>query len=394
MNSKQLKTLLILAAIVGIVGVYVKLSNNHSWKSTNRESVNKLFSQFPINDVAQIVIHKGADQLNLVKQGDVWQVRERFNYPANFNQLSDFLRKVWELKPVQKIIVGASQFARLELVPPSSGATTGTGTLVEFKDKEGKQIKSLIFGKTHMKQAEEGSPYGGAGFPDGRYVMEPNQADVSLVSETFGNLEPKADQWVSHDFVKIEKIREVSVSGSGKSGSGWKLSRENETADMRFSDGSSFSTDKVKLSTVANAFSSPSFTEVVAPEVKPVETGLNNPTSAVVKTFDGLNYNIKIGKKNAQDNFYVQVAVDGDLQKERIPGKDEKPEDKAKLDKEFKDNADKLTEKLNREKSYEKWTYLVPKWVLDPFLKEKKDFAADTKAEPAKVAPNKVVKKK
>src|SRR5439155_21869465 len=66
------------------------------------------------------------------------------------------------------------------------------------------------------------------------------------------------------------------------------------------------------------------------------------------------------------------------------PGKDEKPEDKEKLDKEFKDRLAKLEEKLKQEKGFEQWTYLVSKWTVDPLLKERKDLLAEKKEEPKK----------
>ena len=65
-----------------------------------------------------------------------------------------------------------------------------------------------------------------------------------------------------------------------------------------------------------------------------------------------------------------------DLAKERAPGKDEKPEDKAKLDKEFKERADKLAEKLKLEKTFEGHTYLVSKFSVDALLKDRASFIA------------------
>jgi hypothetical protein len=73
--------------------------------------------------------------------------------------------------------------------------------------------------------------------------------------------------------------------------------------------------------------------------------------------------------------------VEGNFPKEREAGKDEKPEDKAKLDKEFKDKQSKLEEKLKSEKKFEKWTYLVAKWGVDPLLKDRKDLLQEKKDE-------------
>ena len=111
---------------------------------------------------------------------------------------------------------------------------------------------------------------------------------------------------------------------------------------------------------------------------------MDHPLLATLETFDNFTYTVKLGKKTSDDSYHVQVAVNASLVKERTPGKDEKPEDKEKLDKEFKEKAGKLEEKLKQEKALEKWTYLVSKWTIDPLLKERKDFLAEKKEEPKK----------
>ena len=45
-----------------------------------------------VNDVTAIHI-KGSSELNLVKKDDSWRVQERGDYPANYNEISDFILK-------------------------------------------------------------------------------------------------------------------------------------------------------------------------------------------------------------------------------------------------------------------------------------------------------------
>jgi len=65
-------------------------------------------------------------------------------------------------------------------------------------------------------------------------------------------------------------------------------------------------------------------------------------------------------------------------------GKDEKPEDKDKLDKEFKEKQKKLEEKLTQEKNFENWIYMVSTWTVDPLLKERGQLMTEKKEEPGK----------
>jgi len=74
--------------------------------------------------------------------------------------------------------------------------------------------------------------------------------------------------------------------------------------------------------------------------------------------------------------------VNGAFNKERTPGTDEKPEDKARLDKEFKDKVDKLEEKLKTEKALGQYTYIVARYSIEPLFKDRKDLLVDKKEEP------------
>jgi hypothetical protein len=99
--------------------------------------------------------------------------------------------------------------------------------------------------------------------------------------------------------------------------------------------------------------------------------------------FDNFTYTLNVGQKT-NDNFPLAMTVTAQPAKERVAGKDEKPEDKTKLDKEFKDAQRKLEEKLSQEKTYEKWVYLVSTWTVDPLLKERSQLMAEKKEEPKK----------
>ena len=108
-----------------------------------------------------------------------------------------------------------------------------------------------------------------------------------------------------------------------------------------------------------------------------------SPPCVTLETFDNFTYTLKVGQKT-NDNLPLTLAVTAQIPKERTPGKDEKPEDKTKLDKEFKDKQQKLEEKLTQEQSYEKRVYLVSSWTVDSVLKERAQLLAEKKEEPKK----------
>jgi hypothetical protein len=102
MNRKQLLILIVLGIALGGLGIFMSKRNAASWTAAEQTLGKKLLGDFPVNDVAQIEIRSGAEDVHLVKQ-DTWQVQERFGYPANFTQIGDFVRKAADLKEVQMV---------------------------------------------------------------------------------------------------------------------------------------------------------------------------------------------------------------------------------------------------------------------------------------------------
>jgi Domain of unknown function (DUF4340) len=382
MNRNQFSLLLFLVVVLGLAGLMVYNKQNAAGRSGDAALGKKLLPNLPLNDIAHIALKQGTNQLNLAKKDGTWRVRERNDYPANYSEISDFLIKAKDLKIVQNEQVGPSQLGRLELVP---GQGTNAALEVSFKDQSDKTIQSLLLGKKHMQKAKTPSPYGDLGdngWPDGRYVKVGNSDNVAVISDALANIEPKPEQWLNKDFLKVEKVRSVAVAFPQETNS-WKLSRETESGEWKLADAKpAEQLDSTKSASVSNPLSSPSFSDVDTVS-KPEQLGLDKPTVVTLDTFDNFTYTLKVGQKT-NDNYPLMMAVAAQLPKERAPGKDEKQEDKDKLDKQFKEQQKKLEEKLAQEQAFQNWTYLVSSWTLDPLLKNRSQLLVEKKEEPKK----------
>lgn len=382
MNRKQTLTLLVLVVVLGAAGLWIYKQQNEGRRSGQAAIGGKLLPDFPVNDVTGITIKEGGAQVDLVKQEDLWRVKQRGLYPANFSEISDFLLKVRELKAAQTEEVGASQLPRLSL---AEGQGTNSPVVVNFTGKDDKPISGLLLGKKLMQKSGQPSPFGemgdDPGFAKGRWVKVPGQDRVALIADALASVEPKPEQWLDKTFVKIEKARSFSVDYPAAPTNSWKLTRETETGEWKMTEPKPGETlDSGKTSGLNYALSSPSFADVVT-SPKPEELGLDKPTTVTVETFDNITYVFKVGQKT-NDNIPMALSVAANLPKQREPGKDEKPEDKERLDKEWKEKQTKLEEKVAQEKKLENWTYLVSSWTLDPVLKERGSFMSEKKEEP------------
>lgn len=379
MNRKQLGILVILVVVLGAAGMLLRKKQGSSFDGRDTLAGTKLMADLPINDLTHLAIKHGTNELNLVKKDDLWRVRERNDYPANFSQISDFLVKARDLKVVQSEKVGPSQLARLEL---AQGAPTNAPTVVEFRGANDKPVATVLLGKMHMQKTKQPSPYGGGdeGWPDGRYVKVGSSDTVAIISNPLENIEPKADTWLNKDFFRVEKPKSIEVVFPVATNS-WRLERETETNEWKLADAKpGEQTDSGKIAGVSNPFTSPTFMDV-APGANIAGTGTNSPIHVKIQTFDGFDYAVTIGEKT-NDDYHLTMTVNAQIPKERVAGKDEKPEDKARLDKDFKDRQQKVEDKLKQEQGYQNWTYLVQSWEVEPLLKHRSELLAGKKEEP------------
>jgi hypothetical protein len=374
MKGKQLAIVLVLLVALGGVALFLSRRNAATWSSTATESEGRILN-FPLNDVSHITVKTRDEELNLAKKDDVWRVKERSDYPANFEQISALIRKMWELRAVQDVKIGPSQFGRLQLVDPSQDPNSGT--LLDFKGEGDKPISALLLGKKNLRDSSE--PLGGGGIPSGRYVRKTDNSNrVFLIADTLDEVQTKPEQWLNRDFVKVENPKSIMVTGT-TAGMNWKLTRDNATAPWKLADAKpGEELDSAKVSVLATLFSGASFADVLAPDAKPVETGLDKSSSARIETFDNFLYELRIGKLMGE-NYPVLVSVTAALPNERTPGKDEKPEDKTKLDQEFQAQQTQLKDKLANEQELENRPYLIAKSTIDQLLKDRSALMAEKK---------------
>jgi hypothetical protein len=378
MKSKQL-TILVLAALVLGGGGLLVLKNRQAEFAESKGNVGGVvLGTFDVNAVAGLRLTQGTNAVNITKAGDDWVVKERGGYPANFDEVRSFVRKLAELKVTQPVKVGASRLPMLEL-------TKEAGTFVEFLDKDGKALKSVTLGKQlSAAGGNDNSPFGGGGgMPNGRYLQTgAGPETVVVVNDPLSSAKTDASEWIAKEFIKVEQPVSVVVAEATPTNS-FSLVRTNEFADWTLADAQpGEDLDKNKLYSFNSLLSAPSFNDLVlAPDL--AKLGLDQPTKATIKTAGGFTYEVKLGKADG-DNYPLQVSVSADLKKQREAGTDEKPEDKAKLDKEFADKLAKQEEKLKSEQAFAKWTYTVSKWTVDALLKGRGELLAEKKAEEKK----------
>src|SRR6185295_3691663 len=109
MNRKQLTLLIVLGVVLGGLGWIAWRKQKSAFTESTTRMGSILLTNFPVNDVEQLVIKQPKAELTLARNNDIWVVKNRGDYPANFTDIRDLILKFAEVKVTQPKIVGPSR---------------------------------------------------------------------------------------------------------------------------------------------------------------------------------------------------------------------------------------------------------------------------------------------
>ncbi len=385
MNRKQFVILLIVLGVLGGIGLALVWQNSAAYRASGAKIGAKLLPQLKIADVAQVRLQDAKHEVTLVRKEKSWVVQERGGYPASFQEISDLLIKLVELKVTQSEQVGASLWPRVELADPPTGGDAaaprrgeGAGTAIEFKDAAGKPLARLVLGKKVLKKDPMNPlPAAKDGVPAGRYVRVDGAGDiVVVVSDPLEKAVAEPGRWLNRDFFKAERIRTLAVGPEGGAPQ-WMIARAEEWGQWRFAAGGGNLNPSAAVS-ATNKLSGLTFKDVA---VDPKALAAGKPVFVVAATYDGLNYAVKLARIAKGDDYLLNVTVTGELPKQRAVEKGEKPEEKERRDKEFAEARKRLEERIAAEKALAKWTYVIAGAEVEPLLKSRSDMLAPKRGE-------------
>ena len=407
MKLKQI--LVLLAVLAAVVGLVVVLNPGDS-SGLNDAIGKKIFPSLVTEEVSTVVLNGGKEEVTLEIKDGKWVVKGRDGFPANADNIDKLVRKVGAVEALDvKTDVADKYLGRFKLLAPGSGGKEDeTGTQVVFKKADGTTTASFMIGKN--------PPSGGTMYSNSQpqFVKPADSKDkVLVIKEAFDyfmNSITNKDWLDKTTFFKAEKIKSVTVT-TDKAEDNWKIFREKEGTDateLKLADpkpGEEF--DTAKGGNSGNAFSSVTFNDVATADQND-KTGLDKPLrTAVIETFDGFKYTVKIGKQvekavdpntGASEEYYISVAVEANLA-EKMPEPVPSPEDakkseeekkKAKEDAEkaFNEALTKNKEKLTKEKALMNRIYVVAKYSIEPLLKNRGEFMKDKPAATTPPAEN------
>lgn len=361
MNRKQFLWLMLVVLLLGGAGLALFWKDLTAYRDSGASIGAQLLPGLKVSDVAKLRLQDAKGEVTLELKDKVWRVAQRGGYPADFSEISGLILKLLDVKVLQSEAVGKSLHGRLDLLAPGKDVKEGSGTLLELGDASGKTLASMVLGKVSLKKDPMNPlPNARDGVPAGRHILVAGKGDnVVVVSDPLEKAVARPGAWVARDFFKVERIRRLQVSGERGS---WTIGRDEEWGQWKFAAGGGRLDPSAAVS-ANNLLAGLSFSDVISDD----QTGAKAAVTVTAETFDDLTYTIGLAPQ-ADGNFVLRFKVAGEPPKTRKPEPKEKPEDAAKLDKEFAENRQRLEARVMLEQARSQWAYVVSAKALGPLL--------------------------
>ena len=336
MNARVAAILVVLLAVLGGAALLYQ-HEERGRRPDNAATIGRtLFKDLKAADIAAIKIVEPSVSpnatLTVQRKDERWVIAERGDFPADLAKVREFVLKVIGLKAGQSEPLGEKDRARLNL--------DDSGTRVEFKAADGKELGAFIVGRKYFKR-EVDNP--GKAIPDGRFIGLPGEAGTAyLVGDPITQATAKSAEWIERDAFKVEKVKTLEVRYPA--GDGWRIERSGDSAEWKLAGARPG--EKLDLSKANAASYSLQLLELADVAAKDAgDTGLDKPVAVDATTLDGLSYAIKVGKL-VGENYPVTFTSSG---------------------------TPKAEDQAAREKLLAQHVLLIPKSKLEDTLKQRAD---------------------
>jgi hypothetical protein len=299
------KTLLILIAVVCVLGGLTYYSLKPQAPSQPTQSGQHLLAALPVNDVRHISVATTEGRVLLDKGEAVWQVTNRYGYPADFKKIADLVLKFKEAKILRSFAADEDVRKRQALYPPDDTTLTAAqrGSQVRLSGADQKDFASVIIGK----------PREAAG-TTGHYLMLADQQTVFVVDASFRALETQPEQWLEPALTDIDAkaIQKVSCYSPNQTEPLYQLARSAADADPELLiPAAAGKLNQSKVNNVMGALGGLELNDVIDP-AQPLDWGaLTDRRRFEFLLTDGTLYTVETGRRgeDEEEANYLQFTV-------------------------------------------------------------------------------------
>lgn len=358
------KTFIILMIILGIlVATGALLMRLKTPKQPTVAMGSPLLDALPANEVVSIKFDGAGLPVTLTRKGNQWVVEERFEYPADFERITDFVRNLKDAKVGRMFGASEEALKRLSLKSPDLKGVPDEDKAMRVRmyDAQGGVVLDLSVGNTRTRGEEK--------LPDGQFVRLGEDSQVYLIDQTLTAYLTGPAEWVAKTPVNVEAddVREIRC-----------MSPEGETLRFAFArpgKGKPFervypeNNRKIKrssLNRLTNALSSINISDVTDPSATPQAVKPGVSPCLIYRLFNGMIYRVYPGNECPKPGVcYVRFEVDyhsPPRSREDETGKAEEKTGQKPEPEQMEKKAREANDRLSP------WVFVIPKWQHKAFI--------------------------
>lgn len=355
MNSK---TIGILTAIIIVSIAIINLSGG------SKDSADSLVGSavFPdlknmLDEVRQVDIVTRESEVSLALIDNLWVVKNRDDYPASFDMLSDLLDNLTEAKFAEKKTSKAEYFDRLGLRD------------LDQQDSQSIKVKIVTAAEESMQLLVGNA----ATNRDGQFFRFPGELQTWMMSTEL-DVETDAEDWLKPTILNIDSERVKKVTQTSASGEKLTVVREG-SEEENFDIVDLPAGKKLRYGTIANELGR-SLVNVRLKDVKKIDGfDFDGGGKAEYWCKDGLVVNVLT--KEMDGRYYLGFSVEaGEVGEKKV--EEEDSADGQELDSEQEPDQVTLAEEVTKlKKDLDAWVFEVTQFTFDDFTKTMDDLVEE-----------------
>lgn len=387
------KTFLVLLAVCAALALAAFLMFQKPDEAADTEST-AFLADLPVNDLTALTLTGPESEVVLEKSQTVWRVKNRFDYPADFEKIREFILKIRDLKVGRSFAADEESRKRLSLLPPDAeGADAeNRGTRAVLKKSDGTAVADIIIGSAREASSGNG----------GQYLMPADGKTVYLVDQEFRFLDLEPKEWIDPNLLDAAAadVRRVACLDPATGEEIYRLERPEKGQPPVFvaPDPADRKVVTSKITNLFSALDNLTIEDVANPEATDAETGLESPVCHEFWLYDGTTYTVCKGSPAPDDDNQIYLratagyrappapepapeaeateegegdgSADASTDAAETPGNDATDEADAPETAETEtapkeagpDPAQVAAEAAARNEALSNWTFVVPKW--------------------------------
>ena len=317
----------------------------------------KFLSQLNPDNIHEIQISKGEDEVVLKKGKDNFVVASQHNYPAKNETINRFLNDVITIGLEKEVGTGSDLEKELAVVSDAEEATE-----VVLKNDSGKEMVRFFVGKA--------APDGG-----GNYLKRVDGDDPKIYLSSKGvYLTTSGSSFLDKEIVDVKSDQVVRIEGPD-----FVIEAEEEGGSLKLKDVPSGKKEGSDVSQVKNLLAGLQFDSVYLAD-DPEVSSLQFKKAMTVSLSDHSGYEVQVATKDEKTFIRIEGTIDmAKYEASRQVGRDDSEE-------QLKEKSDVLTrgDEINEFNSFHgSWVYALSDFVGKKFTKSKSDLLEDEEEDEA-----------